>query len=118
MASLFLVLTLTLTLTLTLPLPLINTAISTSGDYERYFVQGGKRVHHIIDPKTGYSSAGVVSASVIGPQSINCDALSTTLFVLGVDEGIALINTLDAYDAVLIDAQGKVHFSRGLAPDT
>ena len=100
-----------------LRLPLVDTAISTSGDYERYFVQGGKRVHHIINPKTGYSSAGVVSASVIGPQSINCDVLSTTLFVLGVDEGIALINTLDAYDAVLIDAQGKVHFSRGLAPD-
>lgn len=100
-----------------LRLPLIDTAISTSGDYERYFLQGDKRVHHIINPKTGYSAAGVVSASVVGPQSIHCDVLSTTLFVLGVDKGIALINTLDAYDAVMIDINGKVHFSSGLAPD-
>ena len=100
-----------------LRLPLIDTAISTSGDYERYFLQGDKRVHHIINPKTGYSAAGVVSASVVGPQSIHCDVLSTTLFVLGVDKGIALINTLDAYDAVMIDINGKVHFSTGLAPD-
>ena len=100
-----------------LRLPLIDTAISTSGDYERYFLQGDKRVHHIINPKTGYSAAGVVSASVVGPRSINCDVLSTTLFVLGVDKGIALINTLDAYDAVMIDVNGKVHFSSGLTPD-
>lgn len=100
-----------------LRLPLMNTAISTSGDYERYFFHGDERIHHIINPKTGYSATGVVSASVIGPQSMNCDVLSTTLFVLGVDEGIALINILEGYDAVIIDAQGKVHFSEGLADD-
>lgn len=100
-----------------LRLPLMNTAISTSGDYERYFFHGDERIHHIINPKTGYSATGVVSASVIGPQSTNCDVLSTTLFVLGVDEGIALINILEGYDALIIDAQGKVHFSEGLADD-
>ena len=100
-----------------LRLPLINTAISTSGDYERYFLHNDARIHHIINPKTGYSAAGVVSASVIGPQSINCDVLSTTLFVLGVNEGVALINTLEGYDAVIIDTSGKVHFSEGLATD-
>lgn len=98
-----------------LRLPLVDTAISTSGDYERYFFDGERRVHHIINPKTGYSSSGVVSASVIGPQSVNCDVLSTTLFVLGVERGLKLIETLDKYDAVMIDAKGKVHFSTGLA---
>lgn len=98
-----------------LRLPLVDTAISTSGDYERYFFDGERRIHHIINPKTGYSSSGVVSASVIGPQSVNCDVLSTTLFVLGVERGLKLIETLDKYDAVMIDASGKVHFSTGFA---
>ena len=97
-----------------LRMPLMDTAISTSGDYERYFLRGNERVHHIINPKTGYSAEGVVSASVIGPESINCDVLSTTLFVLGVEAGMALINGLEGYDAVMIDVAGKVFFSEGL----
>jgi thiamine biosynthesis lipoprotein len=91
-----------------LRMPLVDTAISTSGDYER--------VHHIINPKTGYSAEGVVSASVIGPESINCDVLSTTLFVLGVEAGIDLIDSYEGYDAVMIDMAGKVFFSQGLGP--
>ena len=97
-----------------LRMPLMDTAISTSGDYERYFLRGDERVHHIINPKTGYSAEGVVSASVIGSKSIDCDVLSTTLFVLGVEAGIDLINTIDGYDAVMIDKFGKVFFSQGL----
>lgn len=100
-----------------LRLPLVNTAISTSGDYERYFFDGEKRVHHIINPRTGRSTSGVVSASVIGAESVNCDVLSTTLFVLGVESGLALIETIAGYDAVMIDADGKVHFSSGLGED-
>ncbi len=99
-----------------LRLPLVNAAISTSGDYERYFFDNDEqRIHHIINPGTGRSAAGVVSASVIGPESINCDVLSTTLFVLGVERGLAFIESVAGYDAVLIDANGKVHFSSGLA---
>ena len=97
-----------------LRMPLMDTAISTSGDYERYFLRGDERVHHIINPKTGYSAEGVVSASVIGPESIDCDVLSTTLFVLGVEAGMALINGVEGYDAVMIDKFGKVFFSQGL----
>lgn len=99
-----------------LRLPLVNAAISTSGDYERYFFdKDEQRIHHIINPGTGRSATGVVSASVIGPESINCDVLSTTLFVLGVKRGLAFIESVAGYDAVLIDASGKVHFSSGLA---
>ena len=97
-----------------LRMPLMDAAISTSGDYERYFLRGDERVHHIINPKTGYSAEGVVSASVIGPESSDCDVRSTTLFVLSMEKGIDLINTIDGYDAVMIDKFGKVFFSQGL----
>ena len=96
--------------------PLSNTAISTSGDYERFFIDNGVRFHHIINPKTGDSARAVQSASVIGPQATITDALSTTVFILGVERGIALIETLEGYDAILIDQQAKLYFSSGLMP--
>lgn len=98
-----------------LRMPLVDIAFSTSGDYERFFVDSnGERVHHILDPSTGRSASKLVSVSVLGPSSMDCDALSTTLFVLGVEKGIELIETLAGYDAVLIDTVGKVHYSNGL----
>src|SRR5690606_5680450 len=60
-------------------LPLVDTAISTSGDYERFFIDAatGERVHHILNPQTGRSVAGITSVSVIGPQGFDTDPLST-----------------------------------------
>ncbi|PKF58124.1 thiamine biosynthesis protein ApbE [Alteromonadales bacterium alter-6D02] len=95
-------------------LPLINEALSTSGDYERYFEQDGVRYHHILNPKTGYAVTGVQSVSITGPQSIMTDALSTSVFVLGVKQGLALINSLDGYSAIIVDDQRKLHFSADL----
>lgn len=95
-------------------LPLSDTAISTSGDYERFFIENGERIHHIIHPATGKSSSGIVSATVIGPESISCDALSTSIFVLGVEKGLKLIDEIIDYDAIIIDTDGKVHYSSGL----
>lgn len=95
-------------------LPLANEAISTSGDYERYFVEDGTRYHHIINPKTGKSAWQVVSVSVIGQDPTYVDALSTTIFVLGLEQGMALINRLDNYEAIIIDNQQTLHFSQGL----
>jgi len=99
-------------------LPLENTAISTSGDYERFFVdeKTGERVHHILNPKTGKSASGVVSVSVIGPVGFDTDPLSTTIFVLGVTEGLKLINKFRGFDCVIIDSVGNVHYSDGLEP--
>ena len=96
-------------------LPLINTAISTSGDYERYFIEDGVRYHHIIDPSTGKSSTGLLSVSVMGADTTYTDALSTSLFVLGLEKGMQLIETIPDYDAIFIDANKKMHFSSGLA---
>jgi len=97
-----------------LRLPLVDTAFSTSGDYERYFFDGEQRVHHIIHPSSGESAMGLMSATVIGPSATDCDALSTTVFMLGKEKGLALIHQLPDYDAVLIDDLGKVHYSQGL----
>lgn len=101
---------------LALVLPLSDAAISTSGDYERYFMEDGKRYHHIISPDSGHSARETISASVIGPDATSTDALSTTLFILGAGSGIKLIETLPGFDAIIIDSEGVVHYSSGLQP--
>lgn len=96
-----------------LRLPLSESAISTSGDYERFFIDNGERVHHIINPNTGHSAKSSWSATVIGPDALTTDVLSTTIFILGADDGIALIESLEGLDAIIIDAHGKVHYTSG-----
>ena len=97
-------------------LPLQDEAISTSGDYERYFDEGGTRYHHIIKPSTGRSADEVQSVTIIGPDAMTTDALSTSVFVMGVDEGLRLIEGMDGYDAIIIDADRQMHYSAGLLP--
>ena len=99
-----------------LALPLSDISISTSGDYERYFVKDGERYHHILSPRTGKSVKGMWSVTVIGPNATTTDALSTTLFVLGVKKGLALVDQMQGIDAVMIDNKGRVHYSEGLTP--
>jgi len=96
-------------------LPLQDEAISTSGDYERFFEEDGRRYHHIINPLTGEPTQGVLSATVIGPDATMTDGLSTTVFVLGPVEGLALIERVADYEAILVDASGKLSYSTGLA---
>jgi FAD:protein FMN transferase len=98
-------------------LPLENCAISTSGDYERFFIdKDGQRVHHIVNPKTGKSPHGVISVSVIGPLGFDTDPLTKTIFIMGPEKGLALINRLPGFDAVVITETGKVLYSQGLTP--
>jgi len=92
-------------------IPLADTAISTSGDYERYFEADGVRHHHILDPKTGRSAREVQSASVLAARGIDSDALSTAVFVLGVQRGLELVNSLPGVDAIIIDGGGALHYS-------
>lgn len=100
-----------------LTLPLENTALSTSGDYERYFIDDqGVRHHHIINPKTGHSPHEVISVTVLGNDTTTTDALSTSVFVLGIEKGLALIETLPDNDAVIIDNQGRIHYTSNLMP--
>lgn len=98
--------------------PLEDEAISTSGDYERFFDEDGIRYHHIIHPGTGAPAGGVHSATVFGPDAVVTDALSTSVFILGVDKGLRLIAMLPEYESIVIDANGQVYYSDGLArPD-
>jgi FAD:protein FMN transferase len=95
-------------------LPLEDTSISTSGDYERFFDDGAERVHHLIDPSTGQSPRELQSVTVLSADGLTCEALSKAVFVLGVQRGLALIETVPGTDAVLIDAKGRMHASSGL----
>jgi thiamine biosynthesis lipoprotein len=99
-----------------LRLPLTDTAFSTSGDYERYFDEDGKRFHHIIDPKTGDSARKCRSVTIISGTATRTDALTKSVFIMGPEEGIAFINTLPDVDAVAVAPDGKVIYSKGLAP--
>ena len=94
--------------------PLEEEAISTSGDYERYFEEDGVRYHHIIQPSTGEPAGGVHSATVFGPDAVMTDALSTSVFVMGVDLGLRLIAGLPDYEGIVIDSKGRVYYSDGL----
>ncbi|MES2673961.1 MAG: FAD:protein FMN transferase [Pseudomonadota bacterium] len=98
-------------------LPLENCAISTSGDYERFFIdKDGQRVHHIVNPRTGKSPHGIMSVSVIGPEGFDTDPLTKTIFIMGHEKGLDLINSLPGFDAVVITDAGKVLYSKGLTP--
>ncbi len=94
--------------------PLTDIAVSTSGDYERFFVRDGEHVHHILNPKTGKPAGELSSVTVLAATGIDADALSTTLFVLGIDKGMALANQLADVSAIMIDLNGKVYYSDDL----
>jgi FAD:protein FMN transferase len=95
-------------------IPLVDAAISTSGDYERFFDEGGVRYHHIIDPHTGHSASKVRSATVIGPYATRTDGLSKTAFVLGPDAALEIYNRLDDIDAIIVKLDGSVVYSKGM----
>jgi thiamine biosynthesis lipoprotein len=100
-----------------LVMPLSDVAVSTSGDYERFFFDdAGERVHHILSPATGKPAKGIQSVTILGSDALTTDGLSTAVFVLGAAEGLALINSLDGIDAVIIDGKRQVHYSDGLMP--
>jgi len=95
-------------------LPLADVAISTSGDYERFFEEDGVRHHHIINPRTGKSATGVHSVTVIGPDGITTEGLTKSVFVKGPHEGMRLIESLKNVDAIIIDDSGRLLYSPGL----
>ncbi|NLM97707.1 MAG: FAD:protein FMN transferase [Halanaerobiaceae bacterium] len=89
--------------------------IVTSGNYERYFEKDGILYHHIIDPATGYpADSGIISASIITDDSIDADALSTSLFLLGIDKGLQLIDKLDGVEAVVVKDDLGIIMTEGL----
>lgn len=92
-------------------LPIKNGAVVTSGNYEKYVVFNDKRYSHIIDPRTGYPSSGIVSVTVFAPKAELADALATSIFVMGIDVGLNRVNQLPNIECIVIDAKGNIHKS-------
>ena len=97
-------------------IPLQDEAISTSGDYERYFEEDGKRYHHILVPGTGKSPDAVRSVTVIGANATRTDGLTKTVFILGVERGMEFVRKLGDVEAVIVDRDGQIFYSAGLEP--
>ena len=95
-------------------LPLEDVSISTSGDYERFFERDGVRCHHLLDPRTGRSAGSVRSVTIIADDGLTTEAFSKTVFVLGVEQGLRFVEAHAGVDAVIVDAQGALHYSAGL----
>jgi len=92
-----------------------DTTVVTSGDYQRFFLCDDKRYHHIIDPNTGYpASTGIISTTIIGTCSMDADALSTTIFLLGKDDGLKLIEAIDDFECIIIMENHDVFVSEGI----
>ena len=88
--------------------------VSTSGDYEKYFMQDGKRYHHILDPSTGYpADSGLISVTIVSDSGLLSDGLSTACFVLGKEKGQKLLETYGA-EGIFIDQNKKVTVTKGL----
>lgn len=94
--------------------PLDNSAVETSGSYEKFVSFNGIRYSHIIDPRTGYPATGIVSVSVFAKQTEIADALATGIFVLGVEVGLDLVNQLKGIECIIVDDKGKIHASKGI----
>ncbi len=94
----------------------VDKAVVTSGDYQRYFFgSNGKRYHHILDPTTGYPvNAGLVSVTAVAANSMAADALSTILFVAGLDKGLKFLKRFPGVEAIFVDTSLKVHITDGL----
>ena len=92
-------------------------AVITSGGYQRYFEDNGEVYHHIIDPRTGYpADSGVISSTIISHDGTLADGLSTSLFIMGVDDALAYWRAhSDEFDAILMDENGTVYVTDGIA---
>ncbi len=91
-----------------------NISVATSGDYRKFFISHGKRYHHILNPSTGLPVEGIQSVTIIAPLAVDADALSTTVFVMGKEKGMILIEKLKEVDGIIVDSSGVVSYSSGM----
>ena len=90
-------------------------SVVTSGDYERFYLENNRFYHHILNPLTGYpANSGLISVTIIHPDSMLADVLSTTIFILGLEEGVKLLKRFSDIDVIIIHENGKIYISRSL----
>lgn len=95
-------------------LPISDHAFSTAGDYERSYVVGGKRFHHILDPRTGYPATACRSVTIWAPTALVADEVDDAVFILGPKKGLELVESLDGVAAVIVDAKNNLWVSKRL----
>ena len=95
-------------------MPIKNSAVVTSGNYEKYIILNDERYSHIIDPRTGYPSKGVLSVSIFTTNAELADALATSVFVMGINTGLDFINQLNGVEAIIVDHNNKVHTTKNI----
>ena len=98
-------------------LPITDGAVVTSGNYEKYVNFNGKRYTHIIDPRSGYPSSGIVSVTVFAPKAELADALATSVFVMGKEAGLDRIDQLPKIECIIIDDKGNITKSKHIEID-
>lgn len=98
-------------------MPVTNAAVVTSGNYEKYVTFNGKQYSHIIDPRTGYPTSGIISVTVFAPKAELADALATSIFVMGIEVGLNRINQLAKIECIIIDDKGNIHTSNNIEID-
>ncbi|MCK9221431.1 MAG: FAD:protein FMN transferase [Limnochordia bacterium] len=89
-------------------------AVATSGDYQRFFIEDGRHYHHILDPATGMPANKCISVTILSNSVTLADMLATTVFVLGPDVGMSLVEGLENTEAIIVDQKGRVLLSSGI----
>ncbi len=95
-------------------LPIEQGAVVTSGNYEKFVNFNGRRYSHIIDPRTGHPSSGIISVTVFAPKAELADALATSVFVMGKETGLDRVNQMPNIECIIIDDQGKISTSKNI----
>ncbi|RTE55593.1 FAD:protein FMN transferase [Arenibacter aquaticus] len=94
--------------------PVVNAAVATSGNYEKYVTFNGVKYSHIIDPRTGYPSTGILSVTIFAPSAELCDALATSVFITGTETGLNTINQIKGVECIVIDDKNQIHTSKNI----
>ncbi|MCK0144369.1 FAD:protein FMN transferase [Arenibacter sp. F26102] len=94
--------------------PVNNAAVATSGNYEKYVTFNDVKYSHIIDPRTGYPSTGILSVTIFAPSAELCDALATSVFITGVETGLNIINQIKGVECIIIDDENNINTSKNI----
>jgi thiamine biosynthesis lipoprotein len=95
-------------------MPVRNSAVVTSGNYEKYVKFNGTLYTHIIDPRTGYPATGILSATIFTSTAELADALATSIFVMGVETGLDFVNQLNGVECIIVDKDNKIITSKNI----